>query len=249
MEFKDKEWKIYCRDDQNFLRELADQIIGENFDKSYEILKVYKDDKRSYIAKISYKKIVYLLKFPKNEYNIPQRKIMSIFKKGEALNTFIRTNYYKSKGLDILADVYLVAVKRKFLMISDSFMITEFIEGEETQPDNPNDVKKIKNALKQLHSYGLKHGDANPRNFIIDKFTGKLKVIDTQLKKDFAGIGRNYDFINLYFSEVESALEGTVDKESIAYKIAYFLKKMKRLKVIAYIKKLKKDLRNRGWKI
>ncbi len=249
MNLKEDNYKIFYNEVGYLLEDLVDQIIDPCLDKEYKVLNVYKDDKRSYISKISFRNKNYILKFPKNESNIPQRKIMTMLKKGEALNTFIRTNYYKKKGLNFLPDIYVVGVKRKKFLIEDSFIIMEAIEGKETQPSRADDVNKIKAALKLLHSYGLKHGDANPRNFIIEKKTGDIKVIDTQLKKDFFGIGRNYDYINLYYSEVKSALEGTVNKKSLSYLIAAGLKGFKRLKVVAFIKKIKKNLRNKGWKI
>lgn len=238
-------WKISYNKKNVLALELAQDILGN---KTYKPVKEYKNDKRSYIAVIEFKGSKFILKFPKNEVKIPQRKIMTLLKKGEALNTYERTNKYQEKGLDNLCDIYAVGVKRRYGMISDSFMIMEYIDGEETQPDKKEDIKLLMEGLKKLHSYGLKHGDANPRNFIIEKNTGNLKIIDTQLKKDVFKIGSNYDYVNLFYSEVRQALK-YVDTRTAAFKIAMTLKKIKRLKVISYIKKIKKKLRDKGWRI
>lgn len=238
-------WKISYNEKNILALELAQDILG---DKTYKPVKEYKNDKRSYIAVIEFRGSKFILKFPKNEVRIPQRKIMTLLKKGEALNTYDRTNKYQEKGLDNLCDIYAVGVKRKYGMISDSFMIMEYIYGIETQPEKKEDIDLLMRGLKKLHSYGLKHGDANPRNFIIEKSTGNLKIIDTQLKKDVFKIGRNYDYVNLFYSEVKEALEYT-DTKTVSFKIAMILKKIKRLKVISYIKKLKKKLRDKGWRI
>lgn len=238
-------WKISYNEKNVLALELAQDILGN---KTYKSVKEYKNDKRSYIAVIEFKGSKFILKFPKNEVKIPQRKIMTLLKKGEALNTYERTNKYQEKGLDNLCDIYAVGVKRRYGMISDSFMIMEYIDGEETQPDKIEDIELLMKGLKKLHSYGLKHGDANPRNFIIEKNTGNLKIIDTQLKKDVFKIGSNYDYVNLFYSEVRQALK-YVDTRTAAFKIAMTLKKIKRLKVISYIKKIKKKLRDKGWRI
>lgn len=238
-------WKISYNEKNILALELAQDILG---DKTYKPVKEYKNDKRSYIAVIEFRGNKFILKFPKNEVRIPQRKIMTLLKKGEALNTYDRTNKYQEKGLNNLCDIYAVGVKRKYGMISDSFMIMEYIDGIETQPEKKEDIDLLMKGLKKLHSYGLKHGDANPRNFIIEKSTGNLKIIDTQLKKDAFKIGSNYDYVNLFYSEVKEALEYT-DTKTVSFKIAMILKKIKRLKVISYIKKLKKKLRDKGWRI
>lgn len=238
-------WKIFYNKKNTLALELVQDILG---DKTYKPVKEYKNDKRSYIAVIEFRGSKFILKFPKNEVRIPQRKIMTLLKKGEALNTYDRTNKYQEKGLDNLCDIYAVGVKRKYGMISDSFMIMEYIDGIETQPEKKEDIDLLMRGLKKFHSYGLKHGDANPRNFIIEKSTGNLKIIDTQLKKDAFKIGRNYDYVNLFYSEVKEALK-YVDTKTVAFKIAMTLKKIKRLKVISYIKKVKKKLRDKGWRI
>lgn len=245
MNKKIDDWKIIYSKKNFLILELVQNILKN---ENYKMIKEYKNDKRSYIAVIKFKGKKFILKFPKNEVRIPQRKIMTLLKKGEALNTYERTNKYQEKGLDNLCDIYAVGVKRRYGMISDSFMIMEYIDGIETQPEKKEDIKLLIEGLKKLHSFGLKHGDANPRNFIIEKATGHLKIIDTQLKKDIFKIGSNYDYVNLFYSEVKEALK-YVDTKTMSFKIAMILKKIKRLKIVLYIKKIKKKLRDKGWRI
>ena len=245
MNMKIDDWNIYYNNRITDIEELVKDVL---LNKTYEIIKEYKNDKRSYIAVIKFKDKKIILKYPKNEVRIPQRKIMTLLKKGEALNTYERINKYKDKGLDNLCDIYAVGIRRRYGMISNSFMIMEYVDGRETQPEKIDDIELLMEGLKKLHSFGLQHGDANPRNFMVDKQSNKLKIIDTQLKKDIFKIGSNYDFINLYYSEVKNAFD-YVNQNTLAFKIAMMQKKLKRLKVVSYIKKIKKKLRNKGWRI
>ena len=87
-----KEFKIYYKDEKN--RVLSEKILN----KEYEVVEEYKNSERNYVAKIKIDDNFYVLKSPKAETVIPQRKIQTFFKKGEGLTSFINIEDRKSVG-------------------------------------------------------------------------------------------------------------------------------------------------------
>ena len=73
---------------ENKYVEIGKKII----ENDYKTIKVLKDTKRNYVSAIEIDGNNYIIKEPRNEYIIPQRKLMSFFKKGEALTTLININ-------------------------------------------------------------------------------------------------------------------------------------------------------------
>ena len=59
---------------ENFYVELGKKII----DKNYKSINILKDTKRNYVAEIMIDNKNYIFKEPKNEYIIPQRKVLSL---------------------------------------------------------------------------------------------------------------------------------------------------------------------------
>ena len=73
---------------ENKYVEVGKKII----ENDYKTIKILKDTKRNYVSAIEIDGNNYIVKEPRNEYIIPQRKLMSFFKKGEALTTLININ-------------------------------------------------------------------------------------------------------------------------------------------------------------
>ena len=88
LEEKYKEYSLFAYD--KFFIEIGKNII----DKKYKELNILKNTKRNYVSEIQIDNTSYIFKEPRNEYIIPQRKIFTLFKKGEALTTLI--NVYKA---------------------------------------------------------------------------------------------------------------------------------------------------------
>lgn len=61
-----------------FYKELGKKIV----DKQYEELEVYKNTERNYVAKIEVEGKKYILKSPKSETIIPQRRVQTLIKNG-----------------------------------------------------------------------------------------------------------------------------------------------------------------------
>ena len=236
LEEKYKEYSLFAYD--KIFIEIGKNII----DKKYKELNILKNTKRNYVSEIQIDNTSYIFKEPRNEYIIPQRKIFTLFKKGEALTTLI--NVYKAIINDNLieyAKPLLAIVKRKNGMICYSALIQEKININDSR-----ELNKMVEATKKIHSKGYYHGDCNPSNFMTSK--NEVKILDTQAKKMIFGNYRaHYDILTMKmdsYQEMEYPY-----KKNIFYYFAIFMKKIKKLKFIRKIKEKKKKLREKGWKI
>lgn len=242
-----KEYSIYVTEENREYFELAKKIINKN----YIILKIYKDTERNFVAKIKIDEKIYILKSPKAETVIPLRKIQTSFKNGEALESLINLSRYKKMGLDFFIPPLCVIVKKNFF-IQESFILMEFLEG--TNPKTNEFLDNIVNIINQMHSLKIYHGDLNASNFITTP-TG-VKVIDTQGKKDvFSNFKRAYDYLtfkkDLLLNELNYNIDSNfkINKNTVGYFLAYFIKEFKYLSFIKKIRNFKKILREKGWKI
>ena len=236
LEEKYKEYSLFAYD--KIFIEIGKNII----DKKYKELNILKNTKRNYVSEIQIDNTSYIFKEPRNEYIIPQRKIFTLFKKGEVLTTLI--NVYKAIINDNLieyAKPLLAIVKRKNGMICYSALIQEKININDSR-----ELNKMVEATKKIHSKGYYHGDCNPSNFMTSK--NEVKILDTQAKKmSFGNYRAHYDMLTMKmdsYQEMEYPY-----KKNIFYYFAIFMKKIKKLKFIEKIKEKKKKLREKGWKI
>ena len=115
---KYEDWEIYSPKSNIKLGKLV-------LDKEYKVVKVLKDTNRNYVAVILIENKKYILKGFRSEVIIPQRRIQTIFKKGEALTTL-------ENGLEAIDDGItelvkpLVAIIKKKLFIEESFLIMDY---------------------------------------------------------------------------------------------------------------------------
>lgn len=229
--------------------ENIDEIYGKKIiDKEYEVIKILKDTKRNYVAVISINNKKYVLKEPRNEYRIFQRKLLSIFKKGEVVSTLINLNKHLKEGITEYAQPYIGVVKRKYGIIAYSAILIEYIDGKSVgdYPDRTESIiykDRVVEFCKKIHSCGIYHGDVNVWNFILDK--DSVKVLDTQGKKMILGKYRaHYDMLNF---KIENYNEMVYPyKKDVWYYLAYFEKKYKHLKVIKWFKNKKNNRREKN---
>lgn len=206
---------------ENF-KKLGKNIINNNI----EVIKEIKVTDRNYVAKIKYNENFYILKSPRNEHRKIQRKIMTLFKKGEALSTLVNTNRLIGERLDFLATPYLAVVRRKYGMIVESYFVTEYFQEKKRKGYKSEEIEEWIKLGKRLHNKKIYHGDFNPAN-IIDTDNG-IKLIDTQCKTYYFGEYRsNYDKLTLEYSTY-----GTLGRENwyerdIWYKLALHIKSIR----------------------
>lgn len=223
--------------DSNYLQ-LGIQIVN----KKYKIIKKLKDTKRNFVAIIEINNKKYVFKEPRNEYRIPQRKIMTLLKKGEAVTTLKNINRLNNEGFSDFVKPLLAITSRKFGMIEYSGFLMEYFEGIIDINKNLEFVKLV----KKMHKNRVYHGDFNPGNFLVKD--NIIKIIDTQAKKMFFGKYRaHYDMLTMKMDSYKE-MKYPYEKD-IFYYFALGVKKLKRLKFIEKIKEKKKKLRDKGWKI
>lgn len=235
MEEKYKGYNLYSFEEKYI------EICKKILDKDYITIKELKNTPRNYVALIEINGEKYVYKEPRNEYKLVQRKIMTIFKKGEALNTLVNVNEVMDLGIESLAKVYCAVNRREKRMINFSFLVMEYIE--ELEFDYKDTVDKGVGELKKIHNFGYYHGDFNPSNIILTK-SKKIKLIDTQLKKDiFFNYRRHYDMITMQYDSYKEM--GYPYKKNIIYYLAYGVKRVKRLKLIRAFRELKIKIREK----
>ncbi|WP_319201695.1 lipopolysaccharide biosynthesis protein [uncultured Ilyobacter sp.] len=238
-DFIEKEYKgyklfFYDSEIENILKKIADNDI--------EIKEEFKNTLRNYVVKINYYGKDYVMKSPRNEFRIPQRKFFTLFKSGEVVETLKNINILKEKGLDIFAMPLGAIVNRKYGMIEESRIIFEMADGEAVLKNKHMAVE----ATKEMHKYGVYHGDCNPSNFIITK--EGVKVIDTQAKKMcFGNYRAHYDMVTMKNDSYKEMIYPY--RKNIFYYLVLLVKFFKRNPIVAKIKKNKKILRDKGWKI
>lgn len=244
---KYKEYNIYYPEKEIFYEELGKKII----DKEYRELEVYKNTERNYVAKIEIEGKKYILKSPKSETIIPQRKIQTFIKKGEALNTLINVRERIAEGITEYAVPFLAIVKKEFF-IEESYILMECIEGNSIK--SISDIDEIMKIINKLHKEKIYHGDLNTSNFI--KTKNGIKIIDTQGKKEKYFYFKRWNdlFImknDLLVIEKEYKVEERYYKKrkNISYYMILVIRKIKKLKFIEQLKSKKKELRKKGWKI
>jgi heptose II phosphotransferase len=233
------EWKIYYLDTEKELLNLGKKLANG---EKVEVIETYKESQRNYVAKIKYNNKYYVLKSPRNEYRIPQRRFLTRFKDGEVLTTLKNITNLRKKGLDIFANPLLAMIKREKGIIVESYLVTEFLEGNDAGKNKEMAVELV----KKMHKFGIYHGDFNPGNFV---FKGdELKVIDTQAKSySFGEYRAHYDMLTMKMDSYHEMIYPY--KKNIWYYLVLFVKKSKKLKIIEKIKKWKKKKRDQGWKI
>lgn len=119
-----------------------------------------------------------------------------------------------------------VIEKRKFRILKKSLIILENVEGKICEEDFLKD--KALEVIKKLHTIGRYHGDCNPYNFIEEKKSKEVKIIDSKMKKMIFGNYRaHYDMLTMQLDSY-SNMKYPYSK-NMYYYIALAVKKIKKL--------------------
>ena len=220
----------------------VEDLLKKIVDNNIKVTEEYKNTQRNYVVKITNGDKNYVLKSPRNEFRIPQRKFFTLFKGGEAVETLKNINEIVEKGLDNFAMPLGAVVKRKYGMIVESHIVFEVAQGESAVKNKSLAVE----ATRRMHHYGVYHGDCNPSNFIITE--NGVKIIDTQAKKmHFGNYRAHYDMVTMKSDSYKDMVYPY--RKNIFYYLVLIMKFLKRNPIVAKIKKNKKILRDKGWKI
>ncbi|MDO4589035.1 MAG: lipopolysaccharide core heptose(II) kinase RfaY [Fusobacterium sp.] len=215
---------LYFNDDEKL--DFFEIVENEN----YKLLKVLKDDQRSYVALIEIKGEKYIYKQPREKNRRKWQKFLSIFRGSESKREFKNIEKICEVGLNGATPV-LAVEKKRGLVVYDSYLIYEYIVGKES---SFKDIDIIIKELKKIHSLGYLHGDSHMNNFLIRG--DKVYLIDTKLLwNKYGGFGRAFEFMYL---EESCPQEIEYDKDSIYYKGAKGLRNY--LTFLAKIKSIRR---------
>lgn len=207
--------KFFSFKEENF------KLIENFFKLNYKVLEEFKNDKRTYVAKILIDDKEYILK--KIYINKKIKKFLSFFKKGEAVSTFFNVHEAKNLGVSELADILIAGIERKNGIIVNEIVIMEYCLGEKTIIDE--NLLKVIPILNKIYSLGRFHGDCNPGNFILNE-RGNIKILDTKLKKMWFGDYRkHYDILTL-MKHFKNKIEYPY-KKNIFYYFAYMVRQIR----------------------
>ncbi|PID67365.1 MAG: lipopolysaccharide biosynthesis protein [Fusobacteriales bacterium] len=231
-----------------YYNEIFFEIGKKIIDKKIKIIKDIKNTKRNYVALVEYDNLKYILKEPRNEFRIPQRKFFTIFKKGEVLSTLVNiTKILDEEKIDNYARPFLAIVKRNNLMINYSSLLLEYSRGKEADNERQKYIPRIIEKMKEIHSLGYYHGDFKPGNFLIEE-NNKIIILDTQGKKiGFSNYRAHYDMLTMKMNSYPEMKYPY--KKNCFYYLALIIKKIKKLKFIKKFREKKAELRDKGWKI
>ena len=109
------------------------------------MIKVLKDDQRSYVALIEIQGEKYIYKRPIEKNSRKWQRFLSIFRGSESKREFKNIEKIREVGLNG-AEPYLAAEKKKGLVVYDSYLIYGYIDGRES---SFKDIKLIMSELRK----------------------------------------------------------------------------------------------------
>lgn len=202
--------KIYFSNDK------SEEIYELFLKKKYKVLKTLKNDNRSKVLLIEILNRKLVLKIPIEKNTKKWQRFISIFRGSESRREYFNCLKIHESGFLGLTPV-LFYEKKECLMVKDSFLITEYLEGKIGSIENLEEISK---ELNKIHNSGFLHGDSQLPNFIIKN--DKVYIIDAKFQTNIYGsIGASYEFIYL-----EESCHKNIDiynKITTSYKIAKFL--------------------------
>lgn len=200
-----------------YYKEKKDRNLYEKIEnKEYKIIKIFKNDQRSYVALINIEGENFIYKQPLEKNNRKWQRFLSIFRGSESKREFQNIEKIREAGLNG-AVPYLAVEKKEGLTVVYSYLIYSYIDGRES---TFKDIEIISRELKKIHDLGFLHGDSHLNNFLIKD--DKVYLIDTKLEKNkYGNFGKSFEFMYLEESCPE---EIDFDKNNIYFKGARMLR-------------------------
>lgn len=219
-----------------YYKEKKDRKLYEKIEsKEYKIIKILKNDQRSYVALINIEGENLIYKQPIEKNSRKWQRFLSIFRGSESRREFQNIEKINEVGLNG-ATPHLAVEKKKGLFVVDSYLIYSYIDGRES---SFKDIEIISQELKKIHDLGFLHGDSHLNNFLIKD--NKVYLIDKKLEKNkYGNFGKSFEFMYLEESCPE---EIDFDKDSIYFKGARMLRGY--LTLLSKIKIKLKNIRRR----
>lgn len=228
-----KDTLLYTFKEENF------DILKQVIDDEYTVCNIYKNDKRTFVAKVTIEGKTYILKRFFNRKFL--KYVTSFFMQGESLKTLINISSFRNKGLKELVACIGNVEKRKKGFLEEEILIMEFCSGR--RPSSQEDYIEVINGLKKIYKFNRYHGDCNPGNFLIDD-KNQVQIIDTKLKKMAFGDYRKHFDLLVLKKYLPSSFPYPC-KKNVFYYIAYFVRLLREFKN-KRLRKIWKRWRNNG---
>lgn len=185
-----------------------ENIIKQVESSDFEVIKVLKDHHRSKVSRIRLNDLDLVLKIPREKNTKPWIRFLTLFRSSEAFKNLVGMKLLNSSGFRTTRG-YLACEYRSWGMVTDSWVLYHYLEGEECL-DVENTYPKVVGLLSKMHSSHILHGDAQIRNFLLSE--DDLFIIDanpsisqSNFKKafEFAYLKRSQPEIEKYFGEIK----------------------------------------------
>ncbi|MGL4977388.1 MAG: lipopolysaccharide core heptose(II) kinase RfaY [Cetobacterium sp.] len=219
--------KVICNNLINF--NLPNKIKN----KEFTILKVLKDDNRSYVLLIEVDGESYVYKVPREKNRRVWQRFLSIFRGSESRREYNNSLKISKLGFEGATPI-MYWEKRVFGMSFDSFFISSYLEGKSA---TISDLSLVRDELERIHKKGYLHGDSQLDNFMILK--EEVYLIDVKLiRNKYGKAGEIYEFI--YLEESCHKEIDIYDKSTLSYKLAKGLNNY-----LHWIGRIKKTIRGK----
>lgn len=162
----------------NELYKKSEELVEKLLKDEYEVREILQEKTDRVVKLIEVEGKKYVLKKEKG------RGILDVFFKSRGKMTLHNSILLREKGFKNAYDVKAAAEKKSWFGISESYFLTDYIEGREVTSEDYSEVMEL---LAKLHSLGHYHGDAKPKNFI--KTERGIVLIDSKLKRKITWIG------------------------------------------------------------
>lgn len=217
---KNNNFNFYYIDEKNL--KVLEKVSREEF----KLKKEFKNSKRNYVADIVIDNQNYILKDNKNEYKKFFNIIKKIFLNSDGIQILKNSIKVREEGFNNFAKIIGVIEERKFRVLKKSLIIMEKVEGRVCEEDFLKD--KVIGVVKKLHTIKRYHGDCNPYNFIEEKKSKEIKIIDSKMKKMILGNYRaHYDMLTMQLDSYPNMKYPYL--KNMYYYIALVVKRIKKL--------------------
>ena len=149
-----------CYSDSEQTQSLPD--ISELLSQINSLPKTLKDDRRSLVKQGSLLGKTVIAKQPRDKLRKKWSRLLSLVASAESKKTFTSLIEFKRKGINSVEPLFVLE-KRKLGMVTDSWLVYEFREGQPCQADC---LPEIVEVLNDIHSKGYRHDDPNLGNFM-----------------------------------------------------------------------------------
>ena len=172
-EFKHNGCELVAKAPRDEAVRLADALER----RAFNVASVFKDDRRTYIARIEINGQDCIYKVPRGRNKRRWERLLTLFREGETFRHFRSMAQLIELGFRAPEPV-LAAQRRSRGMVVDSWLLYRFVEGEKAGPGNAG---PITHELLRLHEMGYLRRDPHAKNYLVAD--GGIVFVDSRLTR------------------------------------------------------------------